>query len=153
MNYNNKKNLVILFFLTEFFSDDYVCCFNLTCYVIFLHFFQCLHDNWVQMKIQRKNIYFSFYCDKQNNFVNVNNLLKTYVLLFFQFCCDFNFDWFQQWEKLLMRLISHYNSVNESWFYHYHVHLSDLNQEKASNEFCDFEQCIDLIFHFLHDFI
>ena len=151
MSYNSERNLMILFFLTEFFSDDCACCFNLMCHAAFLHFFQHLRNNWVQMKIQKKDVCFSFHCKKWNNFINVDDLLKICILLLFQFYCDFNSDWFQWWERLLMRLISCYNFVDENWSYHCCVHLLNLNQKKVSNKFYNFKQCVNLIFCFLHD--
>ena len=68
------------------------------------------------MKIQKENVCFSFYCDEQNNLVDISDSLKTCILLFFQFCHDFNSDWFQQWEKLLMKLMSCYNFINRTDF-------------------------------------
>ena len=144
---------MILSSSAKLFSDDCACYFNLMCHVIFLHSLQHSCDNWIQMKIQRKNVCFSFHCNEQNSFIDADDSLKTCVLLLFQLHHDFNFDWFQQWKELLMRLMSCYNFVNESWFYHCWIHLLNLNQEKISDKFCDFKQSIDLTFYFLHDFI
>ena len=47
-----------------------------------------------------------------------------------------------------MRLILCYDFVNENWFYHWHVHLTNLFQKEASDKFCDFEQYMIWFFIF-----
>ena len=50
-----------------------------------------------------------------------------------------------------MKLIAKFSTIDESWFYYHHVYLSCLNQKKASNEFCNFKQHINLILNLKHE--